>query len=118
MWGTPSGMVYLATGHHDMRKSINGLAMIVLEELGCEPIGPHWFVFCNRTRDRLKILHWDTNGFWLHCKRLEQGRFHWPSDLKDAASLAITARQLRWLIDGLQWQSAVAHQPMEGRALR
>ena len=69
MWGTPQGMVYLATGHHDMRKSINGLALVVAETLGLDPVSPHWFVFCNRSRDRIKILHWDTNGFWLHCRR-------------------------------------------------
>ena len=84
MWGTPQGMVYLATGHHDMRKSINGLALVVADTLGLDPTGVHWFVFCNRGRDRLKILHWDTNGFWLHCRRLEQGKVHWPKDGKDA----------------------------------
>ena len=118
MWSTPQGMVYLATGHHDMRKSINGLALVVDETLGLDPVSPHWFVFCNRDCNRLKILHWDTNGFWLHCRRLEQGRFHWPRHAQDQLALAVTARQLRWLIDGLNWQNAVAHQPIERRAMR
>lgn len=117
MWGTPQGMVYLATGHHDMRKSINGLALVVAETLGLAPVSPHWFVFCNRARDRIKILHWDTNGFWLHFRRLEEGRFHWPEHADDAQALAVTARQLRWLIDGLKWQNAVAHQAMTPRAM-
>ena len=118
MWDTPRGTVYLATGHHDMRKSINGLALVVADTLGLDPVGTHWFVFCNRSRDRIKILHWDTNGFWLHCRRLEQGRFHWPRDAKDQQALAVTARQLRWLIDGQNWQTAIAHQPIGQRAMR
>ena len=118
MWSTPQGMVYLATGHHDMRKSINGLALAVSDTLELDPVGVHWFVFCNRARDRIKILHWDTNGFWLHCRRLEQGRFHWSRDASDQHALAVTGRQLRWLIDGLNWQNAVAHHPMAQRAMR
>ena len=117
MWGTPQGMVYLATGHHDMRKSINGLALVVTDTLGIDPVGIHWFVFCNRARDKIKILHWDTNGFWLHYRRLEQGRFHWPKDANDQHALAVTTRQLRWLIDGLNWQNALAHQPLERRTM-
>ena len=117
MWGTPQGTVYLATGHHDMRKSINGLALVVADTLDLNPTGTHWFVFCNRGRDRIKILHWDTNGFWLHCRRLEQGKFHWPKNDEDTQALAVTARQLRWLIDGLNWQHAIAHQPMAPSAM-
>lgn len=117
MWGTPQGMVYLATGHHDMRKSINGLALVVAETLELDPMGPHWFAFCNKARDRIKILHWDTNGFWLHCRRLEQGKFHWPRDDADTQALAVTARQLRWLIEGLNWRTATAHQPLAARAM-
>jgi transposase len=115
MWGAPSGNVYLAPGVTDMRKSINTLALMVVETLGMEPVGPHWFVFCARARNKLKILQWDTNGFWLHYRRLEQGRFAWPKDGQDQAALQVTARQLRWLLDGLQWQNAVAHQSLELR---
>jgi hypothetical protein len=75
MWGTPQGMVYLATGHHDMRKSINGLALVVADTLELDPTGPHWFVFCNRGRDRLNNhtkRHWATISAsfapaWTRC---------------------------------------------------
>lgn len=117
MWGAPQGKVYLATGHHDMRMSINGLALVAAETLGVDPVSEHWFIFCNRGRDKIKILHWDTNGFWLHYRRLEQGKFHWPGADADHQALEVTARQLRWLIDGLNWQQAVAHQPMAPRAM-
>lgn len=115
MWNAPQGHVYLAPGATDMRKSINSLAMLVVETLHGDPVGPHWFVFCGRGRDKLKILHWDTNGFWLHYRRLEQGHFAWPKDAQDHPALQVTARQLRWLLDGLPWQTAVAHQPLSKR---
>lgn len=56
MWNTPQGNVYLATGFTDMRKSINSLALLVTETLAHNPVGPHWFVFCGRGKDKLKIL--------------------------------------------------------------
>lgn len=112
MISSPRGQVYLATGVTDMRKSINTLALLVEDVLELDPIGPHWFVFCNRGRDKLKILQWDTNGFWLHYRRLEKGRFKWPRHPKDTIALEVTARQLRWLLDGLNWQNAVAHEPL------
>ncbi|WP_082008409.1 IS66 family insertion sequence element accessory protein TnpB [Photobacterium gaetbulicola] len=59
----PAGNVYLATGITDMRKSINTLGLLVEDMLELNPVGPHWFVFCNRRRDKLKILPWDTNDF-------------------------------------------------------
>jgi transposase len=69
--------VYLVTGFTDMRKSINGLSIIVSDTLSLDPLSQAWFVFCNKQRDKLKILFWDTNGFWLYYRRLEQGRFQW-----------------------------------------
>lgn len=110
-------MVYPATDHHDMRKSINALALVVADTLNLDPVSPRWFVFCNRGRDRLKILHWDTEGFWLHCRRFEQGRFRWLGEVGDVQTLAVTARQLRWLIYGLNWQNAMAHQPRASPAI-
>ncbi|WP_428477057.1 IS66 family insertion sequence element accessory protein TnpB [Photobacterium japonica] len=110
----PTGNVYLATGSTDMRKSINTLGLLVEDVLEHNPVGPHWFVFCNRRRDKLKILQWDTNGFWLHYRRLENGKFQWPRHPQDTVAMEITARQLRWLLDGLNWQNAVAHQPING----
>ena len=80
MWGQLAGKVYLAPGATDMRRAINGLSLLVVDTLALDPVSEHWFVFCNRAGDKLKILAWDTNGFWLHYRRLEEGRFHWPRD--------------------------------------
>jgi transposase len=107
--------VYLARGSTDLRKSIDGLAVLVKEEFDLDPFSPNLFVFCNRQRDKLKILHWDHNGFWLYYRRLERGKFHWPSD--SSSPLKITNRQLRWLLDGLSLEQKQAHPVVTARTI-
>ena len=63
-----------------MRKSIDGLAALVKEGFDLDPFSSSYFVFCNRKRDKLKILRWDYNGFWLYYRRLEKGKFQWPNE--------------------------------------
>lgn len=91
--------VYLAVGITDLRKSIDGLAIIVQEHFKLNPFSRQLFVFCNRKQDKIKILEWDHDGFWLHYKRLEKSKFQWPSGNSEA--LEINQRQFRWLLDGL-----------------
>lgn len=74
--------VYLACGNTDLRKSIDGLAVLVKEGFNLDPFSPCLYVFCNRKRDKLKILKWDHNGFWLYYRRLEKGTFKWPDEKK------------------------------------
>ncbi len=91
--------VYLACGHTDMRKSINGLSAIVEGSFKLDPFGDALFVFCNRKRDRVKILEWDADGFWLYFKRLEKGHFRWPQAGEDA-TMKLSDEELRILLDG------------------
>ncbi|WP_143561185.1 IS66 family insertion sequence element accessory protein TnpB, partial [Sporosarcina sp. P20a] len=100
MNGRAVGRVYLAAGPTDLRKSIDGLAVIVQELFQLDPFSKSHFVFCNRKRDKLKILFWDHNGFWLYYRRLEKGLFDWP-ELESVQPLSISSRQLNWLLDGL-----------------
>jgi len=105
--------VYLATGFTDMRKSINGLSLIVSEQFGQDPFSGSVFVFCNRSRDKLKILYWECNGYWLYYRRLDQGKFQWPTELNEQ-TVSLTWRELHWLLDGLPYQQVQAHTPVSG----
>lgn len=84
----------------DFRKSINGLALIVDQELGLDPYNSALYLFSNKARDKAKILYWDRTGFALWYKRLEKARFKWPRDGSDTATLEIDEQQLHWLLDG------------------
>lgn len=110
------GRVYLARGATDLRKSIDGLAVLVKEGFQLDPFSPCLFVFCNRQRDKLKILHWEHNGFWLHYRRLERGKFPWPAE-DGSSTVAISRRELRWLLDGLPLKQPKAHREVRERTI-
>jgi len=105
----PEIKVYLALGATDMRKAINGLSVIVSEQMHLDIFAGHLFVFCNRAQTILKILYWDKNGFCLWQKRLEKDRFKWPRTSKEV--MDITSRELVWLLEGLNINQA--HKPLK-----
>lgn len=91
--------VYLSCGPTDMRKSINGLSEKVQAKFELDPFSEAVFVFCNRQRNRLKILEWDGDGFWLYFKRLEKGRFRWPEEGEEM-TMTLDGEELRVLLEG------------------
>jgi len=91
--------VYICSGPTDMRKSINGLTVMVSESLSLDPFSESLFVFCNKNRNRLKILEWDGDGFWLYFKRLERGHFRWPTK-GDSSVMVLESKELSYLIEG------------------
>lgn len=108
--------VYLACGPTDLRKSIDGLAVLVKEAFELDPFSNCLYVFCNRQRDKLKILQWEHNGFWLHYRRLERGKFRWPMD-RTSEVKAVSHRELRWLLDGLSLKQPKAHSEVKARTI-
>lgn len=103
--------IYLACGHTDMRKSIDGLAVCVKQRFQLDPFSNSLFLFCGHQRDRIKALYWEENGFVLLYKRLENGKFQWPRDADEARD--ITPQQLRWLMEGLSINQPKAHRPVK-----
>ena len=111
--GLSVNRVYLAAGVTDMRKAINGLAVIVAEQLAHDPYDGSVFVFCNRHRDKLKILYWQHNGFWLYYRRLDSGKFQWPRS-STQQTVALSLRELQWLLDGLAFSQTTSHVAVKG----
>ncbi len=93
--------IWLHTQFIDFRKQIDGLVMLVADHLKLEPTSGQLFLFRNKTSNKIKILWWDRNGFWLFYKRLEQGRLIFPKIQNEPIEL--TRDQMGWLLSGLDF---------------
>lgn len=98
---SPGIKIYVYTPVTDMRKGFNGLSGIVRSEFGADPADGSLFVFINRRRDRMKILHFDGGGFWLYYRLLEAGTFEELKGANDLCRLQIDATQLSMLLSGV-----------------
>jgi transposase len=99
----PAGVrVWLATGHTDMRRGFDGLALMVQEKLKHDPHSGQLFVFRGRRGGLIKVLWYDGQGMCLFAKRLERGRFIWPSS--SDGTVTITPAQLGYLLEGIDWR--------------
>jgi transposase len=96
--------IYLNLGRTDFRKSVNGLSVLVEAAMKLNPMSGDLFVFCNKSKNRLKILYYDMNGFCLWYKRLEADKFRWPKI--DEEQIEIKHEELTWLLRGLDFRSA------------
>jgi len=110
-WFSDAGEIYLHRDPVDFRKSINGLVVIVEESMKLSPYQEAIFIFCNKQRDKLKILCWDQTGFILWYKRLEKSKFKWPRKLPDNI-IHLDHEALDWLLRGLDIQALKPHQTL------
>jgi len=100
----PSGVrVWIAVGQTDMRRGMNSLALLVQEALKRDPHGGDLYVFRGKSGKLVKILWHDGLGMSLYAKRLERGRFIWPSTSGEA--VRITVAQLGYLLEGIDWRA-------------
>lgn len=98
--------IFVYTAATDMRKGVNGLSGIVRSEFKADPTDGSLFIFINRNRDRMKILHFDGGGFWLYYRLLEAGTFEALPAEGDQCALQIDATQLSMLLAGVSLQSS------------
>lgn len=90
--------IYVCVQPVDFRLQINGLSLLVQEQLQLDVFSEQLFCFTNRRRNRVKILVWERSGFVMWQKRLERERFHWPRE--DARTVRLSGQELNWLLDG------------------
>lgn len=102
MFGEFTGVrIYVKPGPTDFRKSINGLAVMSEECMRQEAMSGNLFVFCNKSRNRMKVLYFDKNGFCLWMKRLEEDKFPWPNTEEEARE--ISREEFDWLLRGIDF---------------
>lgn len=106
--------IYLHREPVDFRKAINGLMLIVEQEMELSPFANALFLFTNKSRDKIKVLYWDKTGFCLWYKRLEKHRFKWPLK-SDQSVLILNPQQWDWLLSGMD---IIGHEPLTFAAVR
>src|SRR5436189_585157 len=95
--------IWIATGHTDMRKGMQGLALLVQEGLGRDPFAGDVFVFRGRGGSLIKAVWHDGIGLSLYAKRLDRGRFDWPATVDGV--VALTAAQMSYLLEAIDWRN-------------
>lgn len=99
-WG-PATKIYLAAGATDMRKGFDGLYALVRDRLALEPLSGHVFLFSNAQRNRMKLIYWDGSGLWVCAKRLERGRFCWPTAEAGQRKIVLSHEEMALLVGGI-----------------
>jgi len=105
------GTVYLHREPVDFRKAIDGLSLIVEQAMGLSVFDSALFVFCNRRRDKLKVLYWDNSGFCLWYKRLEKEKFKWPKK-HHLDVVRLSEEEFGWLLRGFDVSKMSAHKTL------
>ncbi len=95
---------FIRPGVTDLRKAVNGLSLIIQNDMKNDPFSKSFFLFCNRDRRLLKIIYWDRSGFCLWQKRLEKERFPWPQNEQDTYEMS--REQLAMLLSGIDFFKA------------
>ena len=108
--------VLVATKPVDFRKGMNGLAALVQEQLKADPFSGTIYCFRSKRADRVKLVFWDGTGLCLLCKRLEDGKFHWPR-VQDGV-MRLSAAQLSALLEGLDWSRVHARRVTRPQAVQ
>jgi len=93
--------LYLCRQPTDMRKNFDGLSGVIESSLGANPLSGDVFIFINKRRDRIKLLLWDRDGFWLFYKRLEKGTFQLPTETSDSQSVELNYDALWMILTGI-----------------
>jgi transposase len=96
--------IFIKPGYTDLRKAVNGLSVLIEQEMEREPFSGNVYLFCNRERKLIKALWWDRNGFWLSQKRLEKEKFPWPDSAETARELS--GEELALLLRGIDFFKA------------
>jgi transposase len=104
---SPSCTYYLYSGHADMRKSFDGLCGIIKSQMSQNALNGSVFIFMNRRRTQVKLLHWEGDGFSIYYKRLEKGTFELPVIRGSSATVALDARQLQFILQGVSLKKIV-----------
>ena len=99
--------IYVAKQFCDMRKQIDDLALIVTSQFSMNVLDHSLFIFTNASRNRIKMLYYEANGFWLFTRRLENGKFKFKKH-EESGVLMITPQQLNWLIEGLEFENKIS----------
>ena len=96
--------IFLRPGYTDLRKAVNGLAVLIEQEMQGEPFNGNVYLFCNRERKLLKAVYWEKNGFWLSQKRLEKDKYPWPQTGEAVRELG--SDELSMLLSGIDFFKA------------
>ena len=99
--------IYVAKQFCDIRKQIDGLALIAASQFSMNVLDHSLFIFTNASRNRIKMLYYEANGFWLFTRRLENGKFKFKKH-EESGVLMITPQQLNWLIEGLEFENKIS----------
>jgi len=100
-----NGKIWFYRQPVDFRKQIDGLIILVADTLKCDPISGQLFIFRNKKADKLKMLYWEDDGFWMLYKRREKSRHKFPSKLDE--TMELNPQQFQWLLSGLDFSQKI-----------